>query len=67
MCMCAQVRADLHGYREVSLGLGRKEHVDCFLLEGLVTRCWSAHLNNVQLMECRREGGREVCQTLTTL
>ena len=41
----------LHGYGEVSLGLGRKEDIDCFLLEGLVAGGWGADFNDVELVE----------------
>ena len=40
---------NLHGYREVSLGLWGKEDIHCFLLEGLVALCRGPHFNNVQL------------------
>ena len=39
----------LHSNREVILSFWWKEHVDCFLLVGLVTLWWSADLNDMQL------------------
>ena len=54
VCVCVCVHADLHGYREVCLGFGRKEDVDSFLLEGLIAGGWRAHLNNVELVRSER-------------
>ena len=39
----------LHSNREVILSFWWEEHVNCFLLVGLVTLRWSADLNDMQL------------------
>ena len=60
VCVCVCVCADLHGYREVGLGLRRKEDINRLLLEGLVARGRGAHLDDVELERGGgSEGGRE--------
>ena len=51
VCVCV-VHSDLHGYREVCLGLGREEDVHSLLLEGLVPGGRGSHLDDVQLQVC---------------
>lgn len=44
----------LHGYREVILGLWRKENIHSFLWKWLVPSRWSPHFNDMQLETKRR-------------